>query len=138
MLKHWNRLSREVVDASFNARLDGALGSLIWMWQPCPWQGHWKLVVFKLLSNQTILLFYDSAILQFSVLYYFVALPWGGNSFRISYLTVKYSSVLPFQPLKRRTQIKHSYKAGAFSLKGEVFLKDCFDEICIQNIIFFF
>jgi len=42
MLKHWNRLPREVVDASFNARLNGVLGSLNWRWQPCPWQGHWK------------------------------------------------------------------------------------------------
>ena len=34
MVKHWNRLSKEVVDApsleAFKARLDVALGSLVW------------------------------------------------------------------------------------------------------------
>ena len=34
MMWHWNRLPREVVDAPslevFKARLDGALGSLVW------------------------------------------------------------------------------------------------------------
>jgi len=37
-LKHWNRLSKEVVDAPFlevfKARLDGALSNLVW-WKVC-------------------------------------------------------------------------------------------------------
>ena len=35
VVKHWNRLSREVVDApcleTFKVRLDGALSNLIWL-----------------------------------------------------------------------------------------------------------
>jgi len=39
-------LPREAEDGpcleAFIARLDGALGSLIWWWQPCPQQGGWN------------------------------------------------------------------------------------------------
>ena len=38
VVTHWNRLLKEVVDAAFleafKARLDVALGSLVW-WRPC-------------------------------------------------------------------------------------------------------
>ena len=44
MMWHWNRLTREVVDAAspevFKARLDGALGSIKWGgWWSCLWLG---------------------------------------------------------------------------------------------------
>ena len=39
VVTHWNRLTKEVVDApsleAFKARLDVALGSLVCGWQPC-------------------------------------------------------------------------------------------------------
>ena len=39
MVRHWNRLPKEVVDASslqaFKARLDVALGSLVWRLVTC-------------------------------------------------------------------------------------------------------
>ena len=51
---HWNRLPKEVVDASsleaFKARLDGALGNLVWWGAANPWQG-WGWMGFKTLSN---------------------------------------------------------------------------------------
>ena len=45
VVTHWNRLPKEAVDApsleAFKARLDVALGSLVWSggWQPCTQQG---------------------------------------------------------------------------------------------------
>ena len=40
--RHWHWLPREAVGAPFlevlKTRLDGALGSLSWWWQPCPQQ----------------------------------------------------------------------------------------------------
>ena len=44
LVTHWNRLPKEVVDApslvTFKARLDVALGSLVWwLVTLCPWQG---------------------------------------------------------------------------------------------------
>jgi len=38
MVRHRNKLPREVVDV-LKARLDGALGSLIWWGSTCPQQG---------------------------------------------------------------------------------------------------
>jgi len=42
-VRHWNRLSREIVDApfleAFRSRLHGILGSLIWWMATSPWQG---------------------------------------------------------------------------------------------------
>ena len=40
VLKHWNRLPREVVDAPIKARLDVALDQAAWSsgWRPCQWQ----------------------------------------------------------------------------------------------------
>ena len=43
VVRHWNRLPRDVVDAlsleTFKARLDEALGNLIYLWCPCALQG---------------------------------------------------------------------------------------------------
>jgi len=41
--------------AMFKARLDGALGSLSWWRQPCPWQGVGIGGALRSLPNQTIL-----------------------------------------------------------------------------------
>ena len=42
VVRHWHRLPRGVVDAlsleAFKTEFDGALGSLIWWGQLCPWQ----------------------------------------------------------------------------------------------------
>ena len=47
MLKHWNRLLREVVDApsldAFKARLDVTLGSLVWWLVTLHVARGWKL-----------------------------------------------------------------------------------------------
>ena len=50
MVRCWNRLPREIVDAPslevFKARLDGALGSLVIKcggWWPCLWWGRLEL-----------------------------------------------------------------------------------------------
>ena len=43
VVTHWNRLPKEAVDApsleAFKARLDVALGSLVYGWRPCTQQG---------------------------------------------------------------------------------------------------
>jgi len=45
VVRHWNRLPRDVVDAlsleTFNVRLDQALGNLMELWCPCSLQGSW-------------------------------------------------------------------------------------------------
>jgi len=51
MMRHWNRLPREAVDATslamFKARLDG-----VSLWQgPCPSQGGWNQLICKVPSN---------------------------------------------------------------------------------------
>ena len=47
MVTHWNRLPKEVVDISsleaFKARLDVALGSLVWWLATLPMAGELKL-----------------------------------------------------------------------------------------------
>ena len=47
MVTHWNRLPKEVVDApsldEFKARLDVALGSLVWWLSSLPVAGELKL-----------------------------------------------------------------------------------------------
>ena len=47
MVTHWNRLPKEVVDApsldALKARLDVALGSLVWWWATSPVAGRLKL-----------------------------------------------------------------------------------------------
>ena len=46
VVRHWNRLPREVVDASslevFKARLDGAMINLVWWEVSLPMAGGWK------------------------------------------------------------------------------------------------
>ena len=55
MVRHWHRLPREAVDAPspevFNARLDGALGNLVWWEVSLPMAGGWNWVIFKVPSN---------------------------------------------------------------------------------------
>jgi len=47
VVKHWNRLPREVVDAPsleiFNTRLDGALSNLVWWKMSLPMAGELEL-----------------------------------------------------------------------------------------------
>jgi len=56
VVRCWNRLPREVVDApsleAFKARLDGALSNLVW-WNVSlpPWQGGWNWTIYEVLSN---------------------------------------------------------------------------------------
>lgn len=53
-LRHWNRFPKEIVRAPslevFQMRLVGALSNLVQC--PCPWQGYWNEMVFKVFSNQ--------------------------------------------------------------------------------------
>ena len=55
VVRHWNRLPREAVDAPslevFKVRLDGALGSLVWWEVSLPIAGGWKEMVIKFPSN---------------------------------------------------------------------------------------
>lgn len=54
-MRPWHRLPREAVDAPslevLKARLDGALGSLVWWDVSLPMAGGWDWVVFKVPSN---------------------------------------------------------------------------------------
>ena len=56
-LRHWHRLPGGAVAApslsGFKARLVGALSSLVWWKGPCPWQGGWNRMIFKVPSNPT-------------------------------------------------------------------------------------
>ena len=57
VMTHWNRLPKEAVDApsleAFKARLDVALGSLVWWLAALPTAGDWSWVILKVLSNQS-------------------------------------------------------------------------------------
>ena len=61
VVRYWNRLPREVVDAPslevFKARLDGALSSLslVLNWWPCMWQGGWRFVILENPGRSVIL-----------------------------------------------------------------------------------
>jgi len=72
VVRHWNRLSGEVVDVQslevFKVRLDRALSNLIGERCPCPWQRHWTRWFFKVPSkpnHSMILWFYKYMILCF-------------------------------------------------------------------------
>lgn len=43
MARHWHRLPGKALEA-FRARLNGALGSLIWWGESLPWRGGWSLI----------------------------------------------------------------------------------------------
>jgi len=55
VLRHWNRLSKEVVDApslqAFKARLDVALGSLVWWLATLHIAGGWNWMSIVVLFN---------------------------------------------------------------------------------------
>ena len=55
VVTHWNRLSKEVVDApspeAFKARLDVALGSLVWWLVTLHIAGGWNLMITVVLFN---------------------------------------------------------------------------------------
>jgi len=55
VVKHWNRLPREIVAAPslavFKARLDGSLSNLVSGRCPCSWQGDWNQMIFTVPSN---------------------------------------------------------------------------------------
>ena len=55
VVKHWNRLPKEVVDApslkAFEARLDVALGSLVWWLVTLHIAGGWNLMIIVVLFN---------------------------------------------------------------------------------------
>ena len=55
MVTHWNRLPKEAVDApsleAFKARLDVALGSLVWWLATLHIAGGWKSMTFEVLFN---------------------------------------------------------------------------------------
>jgi len=55
VVRYWNRLPREVVDAPspklFKARLDGALGNFVWREVSLPIAGGWNLVILNIPSN---------------------------------------------------------------------------------------
>ena len=68
VVTHWNRLSREAVDApsleAFKARLDVALGSLVWWFVSLPMA--WALKLDDLWGSFQPRLFYDSMILSWA------------------------------------------------------------------------
>ena len=55
VVRHWTRLPREAVDAPslevFEARLDGALGNLVWWEVSLPMARGWNWMGFKIPSN---------------------------------------------------------------------------------------
>ena len=55
VVRHWNRLPKEVVDApsleAFKARLDAALGSLVWWLATLHIAGGWNWMVIVVLFN---------------------------------------------------------------------------------------
>ena len=55
VVTHWNRLSKEVVDApsleAFKARLDVALGSLVWWLETLHTAGGWNSMITVVLFN---------------------------------------------------------------------------------------
>jgi len=55
VVRPWHKLPREAVAAPslavLKARLDGALSNLVWWKCPCPWQGGWNQMTFKVPSN---------------------------------------------------------------------------------------
>jgi len=55
VLRHWNRLPRDVLDApsleTFKARLDKALGNLNYLWCFCSLQGSWTRWLSEVPSN---------------------------------------------------------------------------------------
>ena len=55
MVRNWHRLPREAVAVpslkTFKARLDGALGSLIWWVAALPMAEGWNWMIFKVPSN---------------------------------------------------------------------------------------
>ena len=61
VVRHWHRLPREAVGAPslevLKARLDGALGRLVWWEVSCPWQGVGTGWALRALPTQTILWF---------------------------------------------------------------------------------
>jgi len=55
VVRHWNRLPRELVDAPslevFKARLDGALSTVVWWKVSLPMAGGWNEIAYKVSSN---------------------------------------------------------------------------------------
>ena len=67
VVRQWNKLTRDVVGdlslETFKARLDQALGNLIWLWCPCSLQGiwtRWPLQVPSKSQDSVNLRFYDN------------------------------------------------------------------------------
>ena len=57
VVRHWNRLLREVVDVpslqAFKARLDEALSNLVYREVHLPTAGGWNYMILKVPSNPT-------------------------------------------------------------------------------------
>ena len=55
VVRHWPRLPRETVDASyltvFKARLDGTLSTLVWWKVSLPMAGAWNWMIYKVPPN---------------------------------------------------------------------------------------
>ena len=77
VVRHWNRLPKEAVDApsleAFKARLDVALGSLVWWLATLHIAGGWNSMIFEVLFNPSHSMFlwfyvsYASPILSITV-----------------------------------------------------------------------